>query len=69
MGAAIEVTPEGVIEHDGMLWTPRRGSTVSAERFIAARTSFIELNDDAAWNPWICDERKEDIGGAVDLMG
>lgn len=60
--------PPGVIEHDGMLWKPRRGSTTTAEEFIAARTLFIELNDDAAWNAWIRDERKDDIDRAAEVM-
>ena len=63
------VIPAGVIEHDGMLWKPRRGATASAEEFIAARTLFIELNHDAMWNPWIRDEREADIDAAAEIMG
>ena len=69
VGSVSEVLPEGVIEHDGMLWKPRRGATASAAEFIAARTLFIELNHDAAWNPWIREERKADIDGAAEIMG
>jgi hypothetical protein len=69
VGSPTEVLPEGVIEHDGMLWKPRRGATTSAGEFIAARTLFIELNQDAVWNPWIRDERKADIDGAAEIMG
>jgi hypothetical protein len=68
VGSATEVIPEGVIEHDGMLWKPRRGATASADDFIAARTLFIELNHDAVWNPWIRDEREADIDGAAEVM-
>lgn len=69
VGSATEVLPEGVIEHDGMLWKPRRGATASAEEFIAARSAFIELNHDARWNPWIRDERAADIDAAAEIMG
>ena len=69
VGSAAEVLPKGVIEHDGKLWKPQRGATASAAEFIAARTLFIELNHDAAWNPWIRDERKADIDEAAEIMG
>ena len=69
MAAPTSVTPAGAIEHDGMLWKPRRGATASAEEFIAARTLFIELHDDAMWNPWIRDERAADIDAAAEVMG
>ena len=58
----------GVIEHDGMLWKPRRAATASAEEFIAARTLFIELNQDAVWNPWIRDERETEVDEAAEIM-
>ncbi len=60
--------PPGVIEHDGMLWKPRRGSTTTAVEFIAARALFIELNNDAVWNAWIRDEREDDIDRAAEVM-
>jgi hypothetical protein len=69
MAAASDVVPAHVIEHDGMLWKPRPGATASAEEFIAARMLFIELNNDAVWNPWIRDERAADIDQAVEVMG
>jgi hypothetical protein len=68
MASTTDVMPEGVIEHEGMLWKPRRGATASAEEFIAARTLFIELNHDAMWNPWIRDEREADIDEAAEIM-
>jgi hypothetical protein len=61
--------PAGILEHDGMLWKPRRGATTSSEEFIAARALFIQLNDDATWNPWIRDERAADIDAAAEVMG
>jgi hypothetical protein len=69
MSAVSGVTSEVVIEVDGMLWKPRPGATASAEQFVAARTLFIELNNDARWNPWVRDERATDIDAAVEVMG
>lgn len=69
MGSATEVIAEGLIEHDGMLWKPRKGATATAEEFVAARTLFIELNHDATWNPWIRDEREADIDSAAAIIG
>src|SRR5689334_21872615 len=69
MAAPTTVIPAGAIEHDGMLWKPRRGATATSEEFIAARTSFIELNHVAMWNPWIRDERAADIDTAAEVIG
>jgi len=69
MGSATEVIRESVIEHDGMLWKPRKGATATADEFVAAHTLFIELNHEAMWNPWIRDEREADIDGAAEIMG
>lgn len=69
MGSKTDVLTAGVIEHDGMLWKPRRGSTTTAEEFIAARTLFMDLNEDAMWNAWVRDERSEDIDRAAEVMG
>ena len=66
--APTDVRSAGVIEHDGMFWKPRRGSTASAQEFIAARTLFIELNQDAVWNPWIRDEREAELDEAAEIM-
>ncbi len=69
MAIATSVIPAGAIQQDGMLWRPRPGATASAEAFIAARTLFIELHDDAMWNPWIRDERAADIDVPAEVMG
>jgi hypothetical protein len=69
MGAPTTRIRASAIEHDGMLWKPRRGATATAEEFIAARTLFIELHHDAMWNPWIRDERATDIDAAAEVMG
>lgn len=68
-GSATTVNAAGVIEHQGMLWKPRKGATASAGEFVAARTLFIELNHEAMWNPWVRDEREADIDGAAEIMG
>jgi hypothetical protein len=60
--------PEGVIEHDGMLWKPRRGATPCADEFIAARTVFKEITQDSRWNPWIRDDRAADYEHAIMVM-
>lgn len=64
----IETGPS-VIEHDGMLWKPRRGATSSADEFIAARAAFVEINSAARWNPWVADDRSEEHDRAVEVMG
>jgi hypothetical protein len=66
--AAARDLPPGVIEHDGMLWTGSKDSSTSAEEFIAARTLFMALNEDAMWNPWVREERKADIDRAGEVM-
>ena len=43
-------TPEGVIEVDGKLWTPRRNATTSAAKVIAARNVVREISQDSRWN-------------------
>lgn len=67
-GVNLTEPPEGVIQHDGMLWKPRGGATASAEEFIAARTLFVELNNDAMWNSWIRDGREADVDQSVEIM-
>lgn len=36
-----------VIEHEGMLWTPKRGALSSADEFLAARALFIKTYQDS----------------------
>jgi hypothetical protein len=59
---------EGVIEHDGMLWKPKRGATTSAEEFTAARTVFIDITEDGRWNPWVRDDRQAEYEQAIGVM-
>lgn len=68
MAASTDVIPADAIEHDGMLWKPRREATASAEEFTTARTLFIELHNDAMWNPWVRDERAAEIDAAAEIM-
>jgi hypothetical protein len=65
---ATKTPPEGVIEHDGMLWRPRRGATTSAEEFITARTVFIAITQDSRWNPWVRDDRQAEYKRAIGVM-
>lgn len=58
-----------VIEHEGLLWRPKRGATSTAEEFLEARDQFICLNREAHWNPWIRDERADDLERAIHVMG
>lgn len=61
--------PRGVIEHDGMLWKPKLGSSTSAEEFIAARTTMIEIHQDARWNPWVEADRALELEQAMAAFG
>lgn len=66
--AAVAVRPDGAIEHQGMLWKPKHGATATAEEFLAARALFIELHEDADWNPWLREDRSADIEQALLVM-
>jgi hypothetical protein len=69
MNTSAEVhRPTGTIEHDGMSWKPRRGSTATSEEFIAARSLWIDLHADARWNPWVLDDRASDLDRAGDVI-
>lgn len=54
-----------VIELDGMLWKPREGSTTSAAEFATARATMIEIHRDARWNPWVEQDRAEELEQAM----
>lgn len=60
---------DDVIEHEGMLWKPKPCATSSADEFIAARTLFLELHHDSLWNPWVLDDRAEELERAQQIMG
>ena len=61
--------PDGVIEHGGLLWRPKRGATATAEEFIAARSLIVELHKDADWNPWVLEDRAADLEQAEAVFG
>lgn len=50
-----------VIEHDGLLWRPKPGSTTTAQEFIAARTTVIAIHGESRWNPWVREDRADEL--------
>ncbi|WP_016693552.1 hypothetical protein [Rhodococcus rhodochrous] len=53
-----------VIEPDGTRWTPRTGAHSTAEEFTAARATMRKIRRQARWNPWLCDDRAEELASA-----
>jgi len=53
---------------DGLLWKRRRSATATAEEFVEARTLFIQIHEDAEWNPWVLDDRAPEIERAMAVM-
>ena len=51
-----------------MLVAPRPGATSTFEDYAAARTTFIEINDDARWNPWVHEDRASEERSALAVM-
>jgi hypothetical protein len=66
--AQIVELPDGVIRDAGMLWRPQPGASSSAEEFIAAQVLFMELHDDSGWNPWVLEDRADDLERAQAVM-
>jgi hypothetical protein len=60
--------PKQVYELDGMLVAPSPGATSTFEDYAAARATFIEINDDARWNPWVHEDRSSDERAAMAVM-
>jgi hypothetical protein len=60
--------PDNVIEHEGMLWRPKQGASSSPQEFLAARALFIELHQDSGWNPWVLEDRTDDLERAQTVM-
>jgi len=60
---------EQVIEHDGMLWKPKPGATTTAQEFIDARTTMIAIHEDCVWNPWVRDDRADELEQAQRKFG
>lgn len=53
--------PRGVIEVDGLLWKPKPGVTVTAEEFRTAHDTWIAIHEDACWNPWVEQDRADEL--------
>jgi hypothetical protein len=60
--------PDGVFEHQGLLWRPKQGATTTAEVFLAARDLFLALNEESRWNPWVLEDRADDLEQAMSVM-
>jgi hypothetical protein len=58
-----------VLELDGMLWKPKSGSACGPDKFIASRTLFMQLYAEAEWNPWVLNDRAEDLLTATARIG
>ncbi len=52
---------EPVIEHDGMMWKPTSGATTTAQEFVDARTTMIAIHKDSIWNPWVREDRADEL--------
>jgi hypothetical protein len=57
------------VELDGKGWEPVPGATVSAEEFIAARSLIHEVHQQAAWSPWVLQDRVEEYDAAWETCG
>jgi len=53
---------------DGLMWKRRRSATATAEEFVDARALFIQIHEDAEWNPWVLDDRAPEIEWAMAVM-
>lgn len=43
-------------------------ATVAAE-FLTARRLFLELHQESTWNPWVLEDRAEEVERAMEVMG
>jgi hypothetical protein len=60
--------PKQVYELEGVLVAPRPGATSTFEDYASARATFIAINDDARWNPWIHEDRASEERSALAVM-
>lgn len=51
-----------------MLVTPEPGATSTFEEYAAARATFLKINDDARWNPWVHEDRASEERSAMAVM-
>lgn len=56
-------------EHEGMLWKPEPGTSVTFDQFVQARLLVVEIHRDTAWNRWRQDERAQELSDAMDVFG
>src|SRR5258707_5227337 len=68
MAKTTDTLAAGVVEHDGMLWKPKRGATATFEEFVAARALFVSLHRDNRWNPWVLEDRGVEYEHALQVM-
>ena len=68
--AATTVTGQldGVRAHAGLLWRPTLGATATFEEFLAARDLFRASNKESHWNPWVMEDRADDLDQAMSVM-
>lgn len=57
-----------VLRHEGLLWKRRRGATSTHEEFLDARARFLALHEESTWNPWVLDERADEVEAAQAVM-
>jgi hypothetical protein len=57
-----------VFEHDGLLWKRRPGAKSTFEELAAARTFFQETHEAAGWDPWLRDDRADELDAAMAVM-
>lgn len=65
---SVDVGPDGVLQHEGLLWRPRPGATSTAEEFLAARARFLELRQESHWNPWVLEDHAAEMERAMAVM-
>lgn len=68
MAESTSYQPKQVYELEGMLVAPRLGATSTFEAYVAARATFIEINDDARWNPWVHEDRDSEERSATAVL-
>ena len=56
----------GIFEHEGLLWKPK--ATATADEFVKARDLFLTLHTESRWNPWVLDDRADDLDAAMAVM-
>lgn len=45
------------------------GAATTAAEFLTARRLFLELHHESTWNPWVLEDRAEEIERAMEVMG